>query len=278
MPEQHALTAFGEVTYRSRNVVGGLQQPNGRDILREKPITGAPQIVSSPLCTKIQSVSDRLMKHPKAIVFDLDGTLIHSAPDLQAAANVMLAGMDRDTVDLPTIISFIGNGIEVLVERCLIATGDCDAVLLQCALDRYLKAYAADMTTLTRPYPGVVAALEAFGAAGIPLGICTNKPARPARKICNLMDLTRHFEVIEGAMPGQSKKPDPQSLLRCCDLLGVRPAETLYVGDSAVDYDTARNAGVRFRLYSEGYLNHPLPDLPAADRFSSWVAHGIGVS
>ena len=79
-------------------------------------------------------------------------------------------------------------------------------------------------------------------------------------------------------MPGQPKKPDPDSLLRCCDLLGVRPAQVLYVGDSAIDYNTARNADIPFRLFSEGYLNAALPDLPSRDRFSSWAAHGIAVS
>lgn len=217
------------------------------------------------------------MTYPRAILFDLDGTLIHSAPDLHAAANVMLAGMGRDPLDLPTIISFIGNGVEVLVERCLAATGGCDVGRHQAALGLFLEAYAADMTTLTRPFEGVVAALEAFRAAGVPLGICTNKPAEPAREICNLLDLSRYFEVIDGAMPGQPKKPDPQPLLRCCDLLGVRPTEVLYVGDSAIDYNTARNANIRFRLFSEGYLNDPLPDLPSADRFSDWAAHGIPV-
>lgn len=217
------------------------------------------------------------MTHPKAIIFDLDGTLIHSAPDLHAAANVMLAEMGRDTLDLPTIISFIGNGVDVLVERCLTATGGSDAEARQAAFDRFLEIYAADMTTLTQPYPGVFAALESFRNASIPLGICTNKPAEPAKQICDLFNLSQYFKVIHGVVSGEAKKPDPQPLLRCCDLLGVSPSEVLYVGDSTIDYATARNAGIRFRLFSEGYLNDTLPDLPSADRFSDWTAHGITV-
>lgn len=248
------------------------------DLWREKLVKYGPQRGSAPLCRQIPLGRDFEMKDPKAIVFDLDGTLIHSAPDLHAAANVMLVGIGRDTLDLPTIISFIGNGVEVLVERCLSATGGCDVESQQTAHALFLEAYAADMTTLTRPYPGVVAALMGFCAAGVPLGICTNKPAGPARQICDLLDLSRFFEVIEGAMPGQPKKPDPDSLLRCCDLLGVRPAQVLYVGDSAIDYNTARNADIPFRLFSEGYLNAALHDLPSRDRFSSWAAHGIAVS
>ena len=201
------------------------------------------------------------MTKPKAILFDLDGTLIHSAPDLHAAANVMLAGIGRDALDLLTIISFIGNGVEVLVERCLNATGGCDAQIHQSALERFLNAYSADMTTLTRPYPDAVEALETFRAAGIPLGICTNKPARPARDICKTLNLCQYFQ-----------------LLRCCEQLGVSAAQVLYVGDSAIDFNTARNAGIRFKLYTNGYLNGPLPDVQTADRFSSWAAHGIAVN
>lgn len=218
------------------------------------------------------------MIQPKAIIFDLDGTLIHSAPDIHAAANVALKGVGRGPLDLPTIISFIGNGMEVLVRRCLDATGGGNARLHQTTFDLLLANYTANMTTLTRPYPGVIPSLEGFCAAGIPLGICTNKPDQPAQDICNALDLSQYFEVIAGAMPDQPKKPDPHPLLLCCDQMGVQPDQALYVGDSAVDYHTARNARVPFRLFSEGYLNDPLPDLADADRFSCWVTNGIVAS
>ncbi|MCX8227857.1 MAG: HAD hydrolase-like protein, partial [Sulfitobacter sp.] len=117
-----------------------------------------------------------MMISPKVIIFDLDGTLIHSAPDLHAAVNVTLNALGREALDLPTIISFIGNGVEKLVERSLDATGGYDAPLHETALDLFLKSYNQNMTTLTRPYPGVLAALRTFQDAGIPMGICTNKP------------------------------------------------------------------------------------------------------
>ena len=215
---------------------------------------------------------------PKAIIFDLDGTLIHSAPDIHAAANEALKGVGRAPLDLPTIISFIGNGMEALVARCLDATGGGNARLQQTTYDLLLASYTANMTILTRPYPGVVPSLEGFRASGIPLGICTNKLDQPARDICDALDLSRHFEVIAGAIHDRPKKPDPHSLLLCCEQLGVRPGQALYVGDSAIDYYTARNARVPFRLFSEGYLNDLLPDLADADRFSSWATHGIIVS
>jgi phosphoglycolate phosphatase len=216
-----------------------------------------------------------MMISPKAIIFDLDGTLIHSAPDLHAAANVTLNALGREALDLPTIISFIGNGVEKLVERSLDATGGYDAPLRETALDLFLKSYNQNMTTLTRPYPGVLAALRTFQDAGIPMGICTNKPTEPAREICDRLELTRFFHVIAGAEDGQPKKPDQAPLLNCIKEMTSHPSETLYVGDSTIDYFTARNADVPFRLFSEGYLNAPLPDLPEANRFADWAAHGI---
>jgi phosphoglycolate phosphatase len=215
------------------------------------------------------------MIHPKIIIFDLDGTLIHSAPDLHAAANVTLDALGREALDLPTIVSFIGNGVEKLVERCLTATGGYDAPLRQTALDLFLNSYNLNMTTLTRPYLGVVSALRAFRTAGIPMGICTNKPTEPALQICDRLDLTQFFKVIAGAQDGQPKKPDSAPLLTCIQDMSGQPSQTLYVGDSTIDYLTARNANVAFRLFSAGYLNGPLPDLPDTDRFADWAAHGI---
>ena len=213
----------------------------------------------------------------KAIVFDLDGTLIHSAPDLQLAANAALKSIDRDPLDLATIISFIGNGVETLVRRVLDATGGSDAALEQTTLRTFLEVYAQNVTTHTRPYSGVIPALEQFRAAGLRLGICTNKPTAPARDICDKLDLTQYFDVIIGAEPEQPKKPEPQSLFKCIKALDCSPEQALYVGDSDVDYHTARNASVAFRLFEGGYLNTPLPHLAPNDQFADWANHGIKV-
>lgn len=215
------------------------------------------------------------MPNPKTIIFDLDGTLIHSAPDLQSAVNVALGSLGRTALDLPTIIAFIGNGVETLVERSLNATGGYDDPLRQAALDLFMDSYNQNMTTLTRLYPGVLSALQSFREANIPLGICTNKPTKPAQEICDRLDLTRFFQVISGAEDGEPKKPDPAPLLGCIKKIGALPSEALYVGDSTIDFFTARNASVPFRLFSNGYLNAPLPDLAATDRFDEWAAHGF---
>jgi phosphoglycolate phosphatase len=204
------------------------------------------------------------------VVFDLDGTLVHSAPDIQAAINHALARNGRDPLDLATVISFVGNGVEVLVTCSLDATGGCDARLHAATLADLLDFYERHPTTLTRPYPGVIDCLARLKASGARLGICTNKPDAPARIVCDQLGLSPFFEVISGARPDVPKKPDPAPLLRCiADLSGTVEAG-LYVGDSSVDYHTARAAGVAFRLFDGGYLNEPLPDLEPQARFSDW--------
>lgn len=210
-----------------------------------------------------------------AIIFDLDGTLIHSAPDLHFAANAALETIGRGPLDLATIISFIGNGVETLVKRALAATGGGDEALERTVLAVFLEVYAENITTLTRPYDGVIASLETFRGEGIKLGICTNKPIAPALDICARLDLTRYFDVIVGAEAGRPKKPAPDMLLACLSQLGCPREKAIYVGDSAVDYQTARNCDVAFRLFSKGYLNEPLPLLSAAEQFDNWHQNGI---
>lgn len=215
------------------------------------------------------------MTRYKTIIFDLDGTLIHSAPDIHAAINLALISIGRTPLDLPTVISFIGNGVEKLVERSLTKTGDLTPDLQAKTLSLFLEHYERDMTTLTRPFPGVVPVLERLKMAGIRLGICTNKPTQPAQDICDQLGLSAYFDVISGAAPDMPKKPDPQPLLRCISDLGGTTKTTLYVGDSVVDYETAGNAGVKFLLFSGGYLNAALPKLSTNDQFDDWAASGI---
>ncbi|SEW02249.1 phosphoglycolate phosphatase [Aliiroseovarius sediminilitoris] len=211
------------------------------------------------------------MTIPEAIIFDLDGTLVHSAPDLQAATNVVLAALDRAPLDLQTIISFIGDGVEKLVERSLKATGEFNDSLQAEALTLFLENYEQNMTTLTRPYPGVVECLEQLCASDVPLGVCTNKPTEPARRICAELGLTRYFNVIVGAEPNVAKKPDPAPLHGCISGLGTTPDKSVYVGDSAIDFQTARNAAVPFRLFSGGYLNGKILDVPTENCFRDWT-------
>ncbi|QJF51654.1 phosphoglycolate phosphatase [Roseobacter ponti] len=211
----------------------------------------------------------------QVIVFDLDGTLIHSAPDLHAAANVALRAAGREDVSLAQVISFIGNGVGMLVERALKATGPWTAELQDGTLAAFMAFYEQNTTTLTAPYAGVTECLEELQAAGVVMGICTNKPQTPAREICEALGLSRFFGEICGARSDLARKPDPEPLLQTIRALDGDPSRTLYVGDSAVDYRTAQNAAVPFRLFSGGYLNHPLPNLGPDQIFDTWADAGF---
>ena len=208
----------------------------------------------------------------KAIIFDLDGTLVHSAPDLHAAANVMLAQAGRDAVTLEQVIGFVGNGIAKLVERCLRATGgvpdDMSAHLAQMH-----SAYAKDLTTLAHLFDGVRDALE---AAEVPMGICTNKPEAPARQMCDQLDLTRYFFAITGGDTASTNKPSPEPLLHTVRALGMQVEDCLYVGDSVTDFRTARAAGMSFAFFTGGYQPTPVEGLRPEECFDDWS--GIDLS
>ncbi len=201
------------------------------------------------------------------IVFDLDGTLIDSAPDIQGVANGVLAPHGAE-ISLAQTHEFIGNGVDVFVTRMCAATGLPDtqhAAFVAQFKHGYLTAFS-----LTQVYAGVVEVLEALGTAGHSLGICTNKPLAPCHAVLDHMDLTRFFRVIVGGDTLRVNKPDPAPLDSAFDGLGDGPR--IYVGDSEVDAETAQRAGVPFLLFSEGYRKTPVARIPHDMVFSSYAA------
>jgi len=228
--------------------------------------------------TRTIAHSQRATEGLRHMVFDLDGTLIDSAPDLHAAVHLAHETLNRAPLDLATVTSFIGNGVETLVKRSLVATGGCTPDLHTQALDLFLRAYGADNATLTQLCPGVEACLTRLKANGVRLGLCTNKPQGPARDICQKLGLDRYFGAIHGARDTVAKKPDPASLLNCIAELQGAPDSTLYVGDSQVDQQTALNAGVDFALFTGGYLNGPLDGTAPVIRFNDWSQDWLGQS
>lgn len=195
----------------------------------------------------------------RAVIFDLDGTLIDSAPDLHTAANALLAERGLDPVSLARVRDFIGEGVPKLVERSLEAGGaPATAQKLTAAVRRFRAIYGAEPVRLTRPYDGVEEALGALSARGLLLGVCTNKPERVSRDILARLGLDRHLRVLVGGDTLARMKPDPAPLLQTARLLGAGPAETLFVGDSGTDADTADAAGISFALYSGGYRKRRL--------------------
>ncbi|MCL4065957.1 phosphoglycolate phosphatase [Pseudomonas sp. GX19020] len=200
------------------------------------------------------------------VIFDLDGTLIDSVPDLRAALNQVFEAEGLAPFDLPTVTSFIGKGIANLVQRAMETRG-VDMAQHPRLVTAMEAAYEADPTARTRIYPGVIAALDALQAAGHPLGICTNKPETAARIVLDQMGLTGYFAAIVGG--GRvALKPDPAPLHLCISELGGGTA--LYVGDSEVDADTAVAAGLPFLLFTEGYRKSPAEEMPQTARFSDF--------
>ena len=203
------------------------------------------------------------------LIFDLDGTLIDSAPDIRAAVNRMLAGEGLEPLDLPTVTDFVGNGMPKLVERVMAVKGIDPArhkALTQVTLDHYNAAPSA----LTRPYPGVPQALAALEAAGHRLALCTNKPEAPARAILADLGLARHFPVVIGGDTLPMRKPDPAPALECVKAMGG--GDAAFIGDSEVDAATAEAAGLPFYLFTEGYRKSPVSALPHQAAFSDFAA------
>ena len=203
-----------------------------------------------------------------SIVFDLDGTLINSAPDLRAAVNLMLSDQGYDPLDLPTIVSFIGNGVPNLV-RLAMQARDIDMSRHDALTADVLDHYKAGNSALTSLYPGVRTALETLHNDGHALGLCTNKPIDPTREILAHFDLTDIFSAVLGGDSLANRKPHPDPLLATFKALG---APGIYVGDSEVDAETAKNADIPFALYTEGYRKSPVTLLPHKWSFSDFAS------
>ncbi len=202
------------------------------------------------------------------IVFDLDGTLIDSAPDICGIANRLLARENAGAITLDDARSFIGNGAAVFVQRMRAARGIADSEQARLHGD-FVAAYDTAVT-LTEPYAGVRSALATLAAQGHAMGICTNKPVRPARAVLDHLDLTRHFGVILGGDSLPQHKPDPAPLHAAFAALGAGPV--IYVGDSEVDAETANRAAVPFLLFTEGYRKSPVDQIYHTDFFDDFSA------
>jgi phosphoglycolate phosphatase len=191
----------------------------------------------------------------KLLVFDLDGTLIDSAQDLCNSVNATLREFNLGPLPDPAIAGFVGNGAPVLMRRSLalagsIAPNDVNEDLFAKAYAFFLQYYREHKLDFTYAYEGVLDALKALhelhDAPSGPqrtMAVLTNKPVRPARGICEGLGLADYFLHIYGGDSFPLKKPDPIGLRSLMEEIGATPGETVMIGDSKVDVETARNAG-----------------------------------
>jgi phosphoglycolate phosphatase len=195
----------------------------------------------------------------RAIIFDLDGTLIDSKLDLIHSVNAMLGEMQRPRLAAETISGYIGHGAPQLVARALGGTATEEE--LKHALQFFLGYYEEHKMDNTCAYPGVPDTLAQLKQ--MPMAVLTNKPERISVRILNSLGLAKYFRVIYGGNSFESKKPDPFGANRILLELGVAAREALIVGDSEVDVQTARNAGTKAAAVNYGFGVHDRAAHPA---------------
>lgn len=197
------------------------------------------------------------------LIFDLDGTLIDSAKDLAISMNATRAHFNMSPLDAKLIHSYVGNGAPVLVRRAL--GPEVSEELVENALRFFLKYYRAHALEHTQPYPGVREMIEQVAGDGHRLAVLTNKPVRISRDIIAALALDSHFGWVYGGDSFPQKKPDPIGIATLMADANTQTSRTWMIGDSAVDIQTARNAGVRgcgvtWGFQPEGFLENP-PDM-----------------
>ncbi|HWV08298.1 MAG TPA: phosphoglycolate phosphatase [Pseudomonas sp.] len=197
---------------------------------------------------------------PRLVMFDLDGTLVDSVPDLAAAVDKALLTLGRPAAGVERVRDWVGNGARVLVRRALAGSlqhEHVDDALAREALELFMAAYA-ESHTLTTVYPGVPEVLDALQQGGVALAIVTNKPERFVAPLLDEKGLGDYFRWIVGGDTLPQQKPDPAALLHVLELAGIPRSQALFVGDSRNDVLAARAAGVTCVALSYGY-NHGRP-------------------
>lgn len=223
--------------------------------------------------TDVKYVAPRL---PETIVFDLDGTLIDTAPDLAAALNAVLIRERLPAVPLEQVRHMVGRGARVLIENAMTWHRiPPDPARTTDLVRHFLDYYEANIAVTSRPFDGMESCVRDLRARGHKIGICTNKPEHLSRKLVRELALEELFPVILGADSRPYRKPDPRHLTDTVDALGGSHADAVLVGDSDTDAKTARAAGIPVVLVTFGYTETPVSELGAQaviDHFSGLEA------
>jgi phosphoglycolate phosphatase len=186
----------------------------------------------------------------RCAVFDLDGTLVDSAPDIHAALDRLMARRRLPGFARAEVVGMIGDGVRVLLERAHAARG---ITLDEASFDHFMTDYEANAAVLTQPFAGIPELLSALQASGWRLAVCTNKPEAAARVLLSDLGLDRHFSALGGGDSFPMRKPDPGHLRATLAAAGAAPDQAVMIGDHANDMLAARGAGVRAIFAGWGY-------------------------
>lgn len=204
------------------------------------------------------------MGWPKAVVFDLDGTLVDSVGDITSSINELLLAKRLMPFSEEVVLTFIGDGMDALVERAFQERGiSFNSVELRSAVEAYETIYGARLTETTKVYAGVIPLIDELKTRGIRIAVCTNKVEDQAVRIVEGLGLETRFNAIVGERSGRPHKPSPIPLLHTLESLGVEAVDTVMVGDSIADVKCAQAAGVAIIGVSFGYSKTPMRDLGA---------------
>ena len=218
-----------------------------------------------------------LFSEVRALIFDLDGTLIDSKVDLALAVNAVLAEMGRGPLRHDQIFGYIGQGAPSLIARAL---GD-GATEEECrrGLEFFIQYYSIHKLDNTVLYPGVRETLDAL--AGMPMAVLTNKPVGASRGILQGLGLAENFRIIYGGNSFERKKPDPMGVETILREFGATPSQAMVVGDSDIDVLTARNAGTWICGVTYGFGSHRLAEFPPdllVDNLTELLPHLSGAA
>jgi len=198
----------------------------------------------------------------RTLIFDLDGTLIDSAPDIAGALNALLAELDGQPLDLATVRRLIGDGAPTIIRRALEAAGaGFDADAYGAIMERYRELYLARATLETKVYPRVHETLEELRASGHRTIVCTNKFQLPTLTILEAFNLAPLFDAVVGGDVAPARKPDPAHLLEGLRLVQAKAGEAVMIGDGVNDVAAAQAAGIPVLLLESGYGEIPASNL-----------------
>ena len=197
----------------------------------------------------------------RTVVFDLDGTLADTAPDLTTALNHALGELGRPPIPAEEVRHMVGHGARALLKRGLAETGEASEALVERGFPLFLAYYEAHIADGTRPFAGAEAALDELAGIGVNLAICTNKLEALSRRLIAALGWTARFPVVIGGDTLTYRKPHPAPLIVAIDESGGGPA--MFVGDSITDTLTARDANVPCIAVTFGYSDRPVEELGA---------------